>query len=128
MAGERFARRVFTGAGIYGLVCVVPMYWLERYFGEQYPPPITHPEFFYGFVGVTIAWQLVFLVMGGDPMRYRPLMLPAIVEKLGWGVAVSALVARGRTAPGMLPPAFVDLALAVLFATSFVRTRVSREN
>jgi len=128
MAGERFARRVFTGAGIYGVACVLPMYALEGYFGEQYPPPITHPEFFYGFIGVTLAWQLVFLVMGRSPMRYRALMLPAIVEKLGWGVAVSVLVARGRTSPAMLPPAFIDLALAVLFALSFVRTRASREN
>ena len=128
MTGERFARRVFTGAGIYGLACVLPMYGLEQYFGAQYPPPITHPEFFYGFAGVTLAWQLAFLVMGRDPIRYRPLMPVAIVEKIGWGVAVPVLVMRGRTAPGMLPPAFIDLGLAVLFAMSFVRTRVSREN
>ena len=128
MTGERFARRVFTGAGIYGIACIVPMYGLERYLGEQYPPPITHPEFFYGFAGVTLAWQLAFLVVGRDPVRHRLLMLPAIVEKLGWGVAVSVLVTRGRTSPAMLPPAFIDLALAVLFALSFVRTRASHEN
>ena len=128
MAGERFARRVFTGAGIYGIACIVPMYGIERLLGELYPPPITHPEFFYGFAGVTLAWQLAFLVVGRDPVRHRALMLPAIVEKLGWGVAVSMLVVRGRTSPAMLPPAFIDLALAVLFALSFVRTRASREN
>ena len=77
---------------------------------------------------MTLAWQLVFLVMSRDPLRYRPLMPVAIVEKLGWGVAVPALVVQGRTAAAMLPPAFIDLGLAVLFAMSFVRTRVSREN
>jgi hypothetical protein len=77
---------------------------------------------------VTLAWQLVFLVMGGDPMRYRPLMLPAIVEKLGWGVAVSALVARGRTAPGCCRPRSSTSAWPSSSRRSFVRTRVSREN
>jgi hypothetical protein len=120
-----FARRVFTGAGIYGLVCILPMYGIERLLGERYPPPITHPEFFYGFAGVTVAWQLAFLVIGRDPVRLRPLMLPSIVEKLGYGLACVALVLRGRTAPEMLPTALVDLVLAVLFALAYRRTRAN---
>ena len=55
MPSDRFARRVFTGAGIYGLVCLVPMYGVERILGTMFPPPITHPEFFYGFAGVALA-------------------------------------------------------------------------
>jgi len=39
---------------------------LEYYIGEQDPPPITHPEFFYGFVGVAVAWQMLFLLMSRD--------------------------------------------------------------
>jgi hypothetical protein len=119
---SRFARRVFTGAGIYGLVAILPMYFIERLVGERYPPPITHPEFFYGFAGVTLAWQLAFLVIGRDPVRHRMLMLPSIVEKLGYGVAVVALVLRGRTAPEMLPAAVVDLVLGTLFALAYRRT------
>ena len=66
-----FAKRVFTIAGIYGLVVLLPLYALERQLGEQRPPPITHPEFYYGFVGVGVAWQLAFLIIGREPERYR---------------------------------------------------------
>jgi len=45
-----FARRVFTIAGIYGLLVVTPLYLLEDRIGRDQPPPITHPEFFYGFL------------------------------------------------------------------------------
>jgi hypothetical protein len=122
VTADRFARRVFTGAGVYGLVSLLPLYGIERAMGEWFPPPITHPEFFYGFTGVALAWQLAFLVIGRDPIRHRALMLPAIVEKVGYGGVAVALVGAGRTAPGMLPTALVDLVLAGLFALAYVRT------
>ena len=122
MPSDRFARRVFTGAGIYGLFCLVPMYGIERLLGTMFPPPITHPEFFYGFAGVALAWQIAFLIIGRDPVRYRALMLPSIVEKIGYGVAVPVLVGLGRTAPGLLPTAIIDLMLAGLFTEAYRRT------
>ena len=45
----RFARIVFTIAGMYGIVVLVPPLLLESKFGRDYPPPVIHPEFFYGF-------------------------------------------------------------------------------
>jgi hypothetical protein len=38
-----FARRVFVAAGVYGLLVVTPLYFLEARIGEQQPPAITHP-------------------------------------------------------------------------------------
>src|SRR5262245_5364208 len=116
MSTDQFARRVFVGAGIYGLVCLAPMYGLESLVGQVAPPPITHPEFFYGFIGVALAWQLAFLVIGRDPVRFRPLMLPAIVEKVTYGAATLLLIAAGRTDARLAPTAVIDLVLAVLFA------------
>ena len=49
----KFTRWVFTIAGVYGVVTVAPLYFMEQTIGKQDPPPITHPMFFYGFVGVT---------------------------------------------------------------------------
>ena len=70
-----FARRIFFWAGIYGLIVLVPQYLLERRNGQNFPPIITHPEYYYGFIGVGLAWQVAFLLISGDPVRFRPLML-----------------------------------------------------
>jgi hypothetical protein len=125
---DRFARRVFTGAGIYGIACLLPMYASERLLGTMFPPPITHPEFFYGFAGIALAWQVAFLIIGRDPARHRALMLPSIIEKIGYGGVAVVLVLLGRTAPGLLPTAIVDLVLAVLFAIAYRRTADGRPN
>src|SRR4029453_13013730 len=92
----RFPRRVFLTAGIYGLIVMLPQYFLEARTGRDYPPPITHPEYFYGFAGVTIAWQLVFLITARDPIRYRPIMLAAMFEKISFGAAAIVLFLLGR--------------------------------
>jgi hypothetical protein len=38
-------------------------------------PPVNHPEFYYGFFGVTLSWQIMFLVIGSSPIRYRMAMI-----------------------------------------------------
>src|SRR3954462_15356980 len=91
-----FARRVFRVAGIYGLVVLVPQLFVESRLSRDYPPAITHAEYFYGFIGVAIAWQLCFLLIARDPARHRPLMLPAIVEKLSFSVPCIALYLQHR--------------------------------
>ena len=62
-----FARRVFLIAGIYGLIVLLPQYVLEEKNGRDFPPAITHPEYYYGFIGVGVAWQIAFLVIASDP-------------------------------------------------------------
>ena len=62
------AKLLFLVAGIYGLAVVVPLFFLEDKIGELDPPPITHAEFFYGFAWVTVAWQIVYLMMSRDPV------------------------------------------------------------
>src|SRR3954470_6950576 len=91
----RFAKWVFLVAGVSGILTVAPMYFEDRFFAE-YPPPTNRPEFHYGFAGVTLAWQFMFLVIASDPIRYRKAMLPAFLEKAGFAVAVPLLYAAGR--------------------------------
>jgi hypothetical protein len=116
-----FARRVFRIAGIYGLIALVPMYFLENWIGRDQPPAITHPEYFYGFLGVAVAWQVAFLVIARDPARFRPLMIPAVLEKASFGFATIALFLAGRLPAATMGLGLIDLALGALFAISYLR-------
>src|SRR5580693_2016569 len=98
-AAMKFAKIVFWIAGIWGLLVITPLYFFFDLIGRNDPPAITHPGFFYGFVGCALAWQVAFCFMATDPFRYRPLMIPSILEKATYAVAIIVLVAQGRTRP-----------------------------
>jgi len=117
-----FAKRVFAGAGIWGLLVVPPLFFLYDTVGRLNPPAITHPEYYYGFAAITTTWQIAFLVIASDPARYRPLFPVAILKKLGWVVTVTVLYAQGRVAANALPLGAADMLLGILFAIAFVKT------
>lgn len=117
----RFAKRVFIGAGIWGLVMLTPLYFTFDLVGRAYPPPITHPDLYYGFIGLGIAWQIGFLVIGRDPARFRPMMIPAVLEKFIFVLSQGVLYAQGRVSMGQLAVAGPDLVLGILFIISFVK-------
>jgi len=110
-----FAKRVFFIAAIYGVVVLVPQYFMEGKIGRDFPPPITHPEHFYGFIGVALAWQILFFMIARDPVRYRGAMIPGILEKVAFGVAALALYAQGRVPTPILAAGVIDLIFAALF-------------
>lgn len=97
------------------------MYFMETQIGIDTPPAITHPEYFYGFIGVAVAFQLVFLTISTDPLKYRPLMLAAIVEKFSFAIAAGVLLTQGRLAGPIIIGAGIDLALGILFIFAFLR-------
>ncbi|MDQ2766930.1 MAG: hypothetical protein M3Y30_07210 [Gemmatimonadota bacterium] len=116
---NHFARRVFLIAGIYGLIVLVPQLFTESRIAHDYPPAITHPEYYYGFLGIAIAFQLVFLTIAKDPTRYRALMLPSVVEKLAFGVPAIVLYAQHRLSLVTLCFGILDLTLGALFLLSW---------
>jgi hypothetical protein len=122
----RFARWVFLLAGASGILAVAPLYLEEAFFARS-PPPTNRPEFYYGFAGVALAWQLLFLVIGTDPVRYRLAMLPAMVEKLGFSLAIPILYAQGRVDPSWLGAATFDGTWLILFVASFILTPIHSE-
>jgi len=117
----KFARYTFLIAGVYGLLALVPQYFMENQIGIDNPPAITHPEYFYGFVGVAIAFQLVFIIISTDPQKYRPLILPSLVEKFSFVIAAAFLLAQGRLAGMIIFGAAIDLLLGILFAVSWFK-------
>lgn len=116
------AKRVFAIAGVYGLIVVLPLFAGPARFGRDYPPPIAHPEFYYGFAGCALAWQVAFLIIARDPARYRPLMLPSVLEKLVFGIATVALYLAGEATPNFFAGAIVDLILGAFFLLAWFRT------
>ena len=123
----RFARRVYTGAGIYGVLVLLPMYFTVDRTGRDYPPAVTHLEYYLGFVGVALAWQLAFLVIGRDPIRFRPLMPVTFVEKLIFAVPATAMFLRGNLPPPTMAGAVIDMVLCALFVMAYVRTGAAGE-
>jgi hypothetical protein len=118
----RFARTVFRWAGVYGVVVLLPLYFLEERIGRDLPPAITHPENYYGFLTVTVAWQVMYLMISTDPVRYRALMPVAVLAKLGYFTTLLVLFVLGRLAGVTLGVASGDLILGVLFAIAYART------
>jgi len=118
----KFAKMVFWIAGMWGVLVLTPLYFMFNLIGRQDPPPITHSAFFYGFVGVGLAWQFAFFVIARDPVRFRPMMIPSVFEKLSYGVAVITLYLQGRMKAGDLVFGFADLLLGVLFLVAFSKT------
>jgi hypothetical protein len=116
-----FAERVFRVAGIYGLCVLLPQYFMEGRLARDFPPPMNHPEHFYGFIGVATAWQVAFLIIARDPARYRLMMLPGMLEKLSFGIAAVVLYLQHRLAATVLAFGVLDLLWAVLFAWAFVK-------
>jgi len=118
----KFAKVVFWVAGIWGVLVIMPLYFLFDLIGKNDPPAITHPGFYYGFVGCALAWQIAFLIIGTNPVRLRVMMIPSVVEKFTFGVAVVTLVMQGRMHRTDLVFAGTDLTLGVLFVAAFVAT------
>jgi hypothetical protein len=119
----KFAKILFWIAAVWGILILTPLYFMFDMIGRQDPPPITHPAFYYGFVGTGLAWQFAFLVIARDPVRFRPMMLPSIFEKFSYGIALTTLYLQHRLHPSDLVFGVVDLLFGLLFLVAFVRTR-----
>lgn len=122
---ERFSRWVFRIAGIYGIIFLTPMLFMEHLIGVKTPPAIAHPEYFYGFLGVALAWQVGFLIIGSDPKRFYPLMPACVLEKFIFGFAVIVLYVSGRCPTGPLAGGCIDLILGTLFTVCWVQIKKS---
>ncbi len=122
----KFTKTVFWIAAIYGLILLIPMYFLMSTIGEEAPPSISHPEFYYGFVGVTILWQCIFVLIAINPLRYQTIIRIAILEKFTYTVQVLILYSMGKVQPNILGTALADPIFGILFILAYFRMRLLR--
>jgi hypothetical protein len=118
----RLASRIYTVAALVGIAMLAPLYFMEARVAELSPPAVTHPEHYYGFVGLALVWQFAFLLIARDPIRYRPLMPITFLEKLAFGGAVVWLSLAGRVDTLTLGAGLADLTWLVLFVVAWRRT------
>ena len=121
----KFAKIVFWVAAIWGFLILTPLYFMFDLIGRQDPPAITHPAFYYGFVSVGLVWQVAFAMIARDPARLRPMMIPAVLEKFGYGATLVVLYLQQRLHTTDLVLAGVDMLLGVFFLLAFFHTAVS---
>jgi hypothetical protein len=113
---------------MYGIAVLVPPLFLESQYNRIYQPPITHPEFFYGFFALGIAWQILFFILATDPIKYRAMMIPSMLEKIGYPVALIFLHFQNRIAPRMFALGSLDWLFLILFAIAYAKTAPEAAN
>ena len=110
----RLARWLFRGAAIYGLIILLPLYFLERQVAAP-AATLDHPIYYYGFVDAAAAWQLVYWTIGDDPVRYRALMPLSVIAKVGFWIPSLILWLNGRAPTSTFVVTNGDLILGIAF-------------
>ena len=122
----KFAKIVFRIAAVWGVLVLTPLYFMFDLIGRQDPPPITHPAFYYGFVSIGLVWQTAFWMIGQDPVRLRPIMILAVLEKFSFGAVQTVLYLQHRLHGSDLALGCIDMLWGMLFLVAFFRTNPAR--
>lgn len=124
----KLAKWTFRTAGIFGLIVMVPMLFIEKLIVEIMPPAVKHPEFFYGFVLLNICWQILYLIVSKDPIRLRPIMIPSFFAKASGPVALLWLHFQDRISSQWVTTIYMDALFAILFLVSYWVTGRETDN
>jgi hypothetical protein len=124
----RFAKAVFLLAGVSGVLLSVPAYFLESWAEVHDPPALSHPVHYYGLIGVVLVFQLFYLLVATDPLRYRPVMLLGALGKATFAITVCVLFGLGRVSVLWLGFAAFDSTWVILFLIAYARTAKKADN
>lgn len=115
MTAPKWVRLWFRGAALYGAVALGLSVVALLASG-------TAPLEAFSFAFTALAFQIVFWIVGGDPVRYRPVMLAGVAEKLAFGVPALWFVAIGRAEPAVALFGTIDLVLGAGFLLAWRAT------
>jgi hypothetical protein len=118
-APTRFARFVFNAACAWGAVTLLPLPFMRH--AIENGLALTHLEYFYGFIGTAIAFQLVFWRVAAAPREFRSLMPACMLEKIAFAGPAVWLVAGGQADPSLLVFAGMDLVFFAMFLAAYLR-------
>jgi hypothetical protein len=119
----KFSKYTFGIAAAYGIFVILPLFFSEQKLGIDYPPPINHAEYFYSFAGVALVWQILFIFVAWDPIRFKPIIIPCILEKLSLLPAFLLLFPLGRFPQLWIPMLLIDLGFAAAFFMAYRNLR-----
>jgi hypothetical protein len=111
----KLARRIFLLSGIYGVLILTPMFFMEGYIARQMPPAINHPEFYYGFVCLALASQGLYFLVASDVLRFRPVILVGVAGKLSFALSSFILYLQGRTPAQFFGGPIIDVIISGFF-------------
>lgn len=120
-----FAKRVFQAAAIWGIGLLTIIYVGYLLGIEAFSVYTSHPEYVHGFLLTALAWQVAFWIISTDPVRYRMLMLAAMLEKFPFTLVTLLLYVTttdGEPKTGVLVAGLVDGLFGVLFAIAYILT------
>ena len=120
LATMKVARIIFAVAAVYGIAVLTPGLFIEAA-GVLPFTALPTPEYYYGFYGSALVWQFAFLLIAGDPARYRPVMLVAVLEKAAFFAACLWLWQDGRLGGNSGPfiGGMIDAALMFAFIAAW---------
>lgn len=114
-------RWIFWSAAIFGVAVIAPLYFLEGWMSANFPPAIARPENYYGFVGIALASQFLYVLVALDPPRFRPVILVGMAGKLSFAVACTLLYLQGRVGQPVFAMSLFDYVWVGLFAFAWHR-------
>ena len=124
----KFAKIVFAIAGVWGILVLVPFFFLVDLTGRRYAPPSSYSHFFYGFFALALVFQFVFFIIASDPARFRPMIIAAIFEKATYIAVCAVLYSRGQITLNDASTCFADCILGALFIFAYFTTRPKTSN
>jgi hypothetical protein len=117
-----FAKRVFQIAAAWGFFILTLGYGAYLLGIEGATIDTDRPELVHGFFLATLAFQVVFLIISTDPVRYRLFMLASMFEKLPFTLASLLLYSNGQAPMTAAVLGLVDGLLGLLFAVAYFVT------
>ena len=119
--GVKLVRALFIVAAMYGFIVLGSwMFITPRMVGHARHQ---QPEIYYGFGSLGLAWQVAFVLIACNPVRYRSLMLiAAVFEKLFFAGILIVLILRHIAGLHWIPEAAIDGLLGIAFIVAYYFT------